>query len=608
MSAKKKNEIDIFTLEIIRSGLISLSREMGLAMSRTAYSVIFSEGYDFSCAIFDAKAEMVAQAEFNPVHLGAMAFAVEWCLKEIGIENLEPGDVVLHNDPFRGGTHITDFTIIMPVFDDKGNLVAIPANRAHLLDIGGKSPGGFGGDSTEVYQEGVTIPPVFIQKRGKPVTDIWKIILSNVRVPKPIYGDFQAMIGSLEIGKRRIHEYIEKYGVDTFQMYMEEIKDYSEKRIRSEIAKLPQGTYEAEDFLDDDGIKAQPIKLKVAVSVMGDTFVADFTGSDPQVEGPINATYGVAASQTYNAVFNLTDPYIPSNHGCFRAIKIIAPGGTIVNADHPAATFGGNVETSSRIVDVIMAAMSKVVPEKVAAGCYGTCHNCTGGGTDPRKNNDPFCWYLFREGGWGGRATKDGNDSLMDYVGNDMNQPIEVLENSYPWLLAKYELVNDCMGPGKFRGGMGTNYTIEFLNDDTRLNIITDKCNQAPFGLFGGLPPVPREECGHYNDIRVKMDKDSEFKHITEVFGAVSASKAASMRMPKGSTVELMTYGGGGYGNPLERDPKKVQWDVKNEKVSLKNAKIYYGVLLDPKTLEIDAAGTEKLRKEMLEGGKSIVK
>jgi N-methylhydantoinase B len=389
---------------------------------------------------------------------------------------------------------------------------------------------------------------------------------------------------------------------------MEEIKNYSERRIRSEIAKLPQGTYEAEDFLDDDGIKDEPIKLKVAVSIMGDTFVADFTGSDKQVEGPINATYGVASSQTYNAVFNLTDHTIPSNHGCFRAIKVIAPGGTIVNADHPAATFGGNVETSGRIVDVIMAAMSKAVPEKVAAGCYGTCHNCTGGGTDPRSNNDPFCWYLFREGGWGARATKDGNDALMDYVGNDMNQPIEVLENTYPWLIEKYELVNDSMGPGKFRGGMGTCYTIKFLNEDTRLNIITDKCNQSPFGLLGGLPPIPREECGHYNDIRVKMNENSEFKHITEVFGAVSASKAASMKMPKGSVVELMTYGGGGYGSPLERDPERVQRDVIQGKTSLKNARIYYGVVLDPESLEIDEAETNNLRKEMLKGGKKSVK
>jgi len=605
------DEIDIFTLEIIRSGLISVSREMGLAMSRTAYSVIFSEGYDFSCAIFDDKAEMVAQAEFNPVHLGAMAFAVEWSLKEIGIENLEPGDIVLHNDPFRGGTHISDFTIMMPIFDDKGNLVAIPANRAHLLDVGGKTPGGFAGDATEVYQEGITIPPVFVQKRGEPVIDVWKIILSNVRIPKPIYGDFQAMIGSLNIAKRRIEEYISKYGVKSFKRYMEEIKNYSERRMRSEIVKLPNGTYEAEDFLDDDGISPNPIRLKVAVTIMDDTFVADFNGSSKQVEGPVNATYGVAASQTYNAVFNLTDPYIPSNHGCFRAIKIIAPSGTIVNANHPAATYGGNVETSGRIVDVIMAAMSRVLPDSVAAGCYSTCHNFTGGGSDPRDNNAPFCWYIFREGGWGGRATKDGNDALMDYTGNDMNQPVEILENTYPWLVEKYELVNDSQGPGKYRGGMGTKYVIRFLNDDTKINIITDKCNQSPFGLFGGLPPTPREECGHYNDIRIKMDEKSDFKHITELFGTVSASKGASMRIPKEGLVELVTYGGGGYGDPLKRDPKMVQWDVKNEKVSLKNARIYYGVVLDPNSLEIDMTATEEIRRQMInntKGGKFIDK
>ena len=246
----------------------------------------------------------------------------------------------------------------------------------------------------------------------------------------------------------------------------------------------------------------------------------------------------------------------------------------------------------------------------MAAGCYGTCHNFTGGGVDPEKGGEPFCWYIFREGGWGGRATKDGNDALMDYVGNDKNQPVEILENRYPWLVEKYELVEDSGGPGKYRGGIGTNYVIKFLNPKTLINIITDKCNQSPFGLLGGLPPIPRKEkkCGHWNDIRIKMNETSEFKHITELFGTISASKAASIPLPKGASVELVTYGGGGYGDPLERNPKRVQSDVKNSFVSLENARIYYGVVIDPKTLEINIPATEELRSQLFKGGKSIGK
>lgn len=595
---KGQTEFDPITLEVIRNGLISSCREMGKAMSRTAYSVIFSEGYDFSCAIFDKQAEMVAQAEFNPVHLGAMAYAVEWCLKEIGLENIYPGDVILHNDPFRGGTHITDFTIMIPVFIED-ELVAIPANRAHLLDIGGKVPGGFAGDSTEIFQEGITIPPVKVSSRGEVRTDIWKIILSNVRVPKLIYGDFQAMIGSLEIGKRGVMRYIDKYGKDTFLNALEEIKDYSERRMKAEIVKLPKGTFEGEDYLDDDGINPDRLKVKVAVTVTDDMIIADYSGTSPQAKGPINATYGVVASQTYNAVLNLTDPYIPTNHGCFRPIRIIAPPTTIVNADYPAAVFGGNVETSTRMVDAFMAAMAKAIPEKVAAGCYGTCQNFTGGGID-HNTGDPFVYYLFREGGWGGRATKDGNDSLMNYVGNDKNQPIEILENRYPWIIEAYELVMDSGGPGKFRGGIGAKYIIRILNPEIRINLIADKYTQAPFGLFGGLPPIPRKEDGHWNDFRVRLRGSEEFKPVSELFNKVSPSKWGDIYLHEGDCIEFLTYGGGGYGDPLERDPEAVAYDVKNRYVSRENALAYYGVVVDPKTFNVEYEKTKETRQKLL--------
>ncbi|MBW1713336.1 MAG: hydantoinase B/oxoprolinase family protein, partial [Deltaproteobacteria bacterium] len=378
------SRIDPITFQIVGRGLESVAREMGTTMMRTAYSSIFVEGLDFSCAVLDRWAEMAAQANYNPVHLGAMAYAAEWSVMEIGYENLHPGDVLIHNDPYRGGTHITDVTVVKPVFYED-RLVAMAANRAHQLDMGGMTPGGFAGNATEITQEGLILPPVKWYDRGKEVRDIFDIILSNVRLPNIQIGDFEAQLASCLTAERRILEMCRKYGTDVIIDILAELKDYSERRMRAEIQAMPDGVYEHEDFIDNDGITDDPYRIKVAIKINGPDITFDYTGSSPQCLGPMNAVYGITASSTYNSLLSVSDPDIPVNHGCFRPVKIIAPRGTIVNSEKPGPTFGGNTDTSIRIMDACWGAFAQAIPERVTASTYGAINSFTGGGYDDER-------------------------------------------------------------------------------------------------------------------------------------------------------------------------------------------------------------------------------
>ena len=589
------SSIDPVTLQVIREGLVALCRSMGHALSRTAYSPIFSEGFDFSCALFDGTAEMVAQAEFNPVHLGSMPYAVEWAVKEIGLENLDDGDVILQNDPFRGGTHLTDFTMMAPVFHD-GRLVAIPAARGHQIDVGGSAPGGFPGDATEIYQEGLIVPPIKVYRRGEPVEDVWDLILANIRVPTIVHGDFRAMYGSLKVAERRVHEYCEKYGTEAFVEAEEEIKNYCERRMRAMISLLPDGTYEAEDVLDDAGTTLEPVKVKCRLTIEGDTITTDFTGSDPQVQGPINATYGVTASQVYTVLFQVSDPDMPSNHGAFRPINIIAPPGSVVNAESPAAVFGGNVETSSRIMDILLACFAQAVPDRVMGASFGTCQNFTGGSQHPELDEYSII-YIYHEGGWGGRASGDGLTAQINPVGNDMNQPVEIFESRFPWRYEEYTLNENSGGPGYHRGGLGVRQRLRTLSESTSINLIADRFRHPPPGTNGGKSPLPSTG-GHYNDFRVRLPSSDEFQHATEAFQTTSPSKFAGLVIPKDTVVENTTTGGGGYGDPLDREPGRVATDVAEGYVTAAAAESEYGVVLREDGTVDDEATRE--RRDML--------
>ncbi len=355
--------IDPVTVEVVRGGLVYTAEEMGIALRKSAYSPNIKERMDHSCAIFDPERRMVAQAEHIPVHLGSMSLAVKRGLEHYR-GRLEEGDMLLFNDPYLSGTHLPDITLIAPAYYE-GELVAYLANKAHHSDVGGKAPGSLAGDATELFQEGVIIPPVKFVKAGEIDEELSELILSNVRTPEVRMGDLRAQIAANSLGIRRVLEMVEEHGVERLHAAMEAIMDYSERRMRREIEAMPDGTYEAEDFLEDTGVGEGPVKIRVRITVEGDEITFDYTGTDPQVEGPVNAPLGVTLSGVYFTLTSVTDPTIPINDGCYRPVKVIVPEGCLMNPVKPAPVAGGNVETSQRNVDVLLKAFAQILPGKV---------------------------------------------------------------------------------------------------------------------------------------------------------------------------------------------------------------------------------------------------
>lgn len=560
-------EIDIVTVEIIQSGLVAICKDMGEAMIRTAYSPIFSEGRDFSTAVFDASCEMIGQGVGCPAQLGALPFLVDWCIRDIGLESLEPGDVVLHNDVYRGGTHLPEFTMIRPVFDD-GRVIAFVANIAHHVDVGGKSPGGFPGDATDVFMEGFRLPPVKLYAAGEPDLNIWRIYLSNVRTPHNSYGDLHAMHSSILIGEARLQELRERYGRDTMLATFEHIKDSSEQRMRREIAKIPDGVYRAADWMEDDGVTDRgPFEIRVTVMVDGEQVVIDFTGSSPQAVGPINCPYGVTASGVYNAILQLADPDIPTNSGSFRPIRLVVPGGTVVNVDYPGAEFGGNTETHNRIVDVIHTALADAIPRRITGAEGGTCMNLTYGGEDP-ATGEQFANYQWEGIGWGARHDKDGNSVVVPPVGNSRIQSVEVLETRFPWLHECYRLRTDSGGAGRFRGGLGTE-RIMVAQSDMVINGLADRHEIAPPGRFGA-------DGGGASGYWIRRNGQREWHSVTAE-GAKSPTKFANIALLAGDAVCVHSPGGGGYGDPADRGRDLIERDLREGYIGEERARVRYG-------------------------------
>jgi N-methylhydantoinase B/oxoprolinase/acetone carboxylase alpha subunit len=572
MSGRATEPVDLITLEIIRSTLIKLTEEMGIAMGRTSHSPIFNEGRDYSCAVFDRAGEMIAQAAFDPLHLGAMPFAVEWALQELGVNELAAGDVILSNDPYRGGSHLPDFTMMLPVFVED-ELIAVCANRAHQVDVGGSVPGSFFGEATEVFQEGVCVPPVLIARAGQEIPDVWKLILANVRDPDSARGDLRAMLGSLRTGERRVLELVHRYGREMFCDVLEEIKDYSERRMRKEIEQIPDGEYRFVQWLEDDGHSSVPLAVAVTVTVTGSDVIADFTGSAPQARGPVNAPYAVTASNTYCPVLEVVAPDIPTNHGCYRPITVIAPPGTVVNPVHPAPVVGGNVETSARISEAVMGALAQAVPERIVAPSHGTFLNLTAGGPDPRTGGD-FVFYLYREGGWGGRLGADGNSAVFGTWSNDRQSSMEANEQAYAIRFEAHSLTDDSDGAGRTRGGLGTTMRIRVLGPSLRLSLVGERCRSSPFGMFGGLPPEPRAN-GLWNQVTFHL-ADGRSGTAVELFGRSSPSKWGAIELHEGDEFEYVTIGGGGYGPPEERSPEAIEGDIALHYVSRDRADRVY--------------------------------
>lgn len=567
--------IDQVALTVIDNYLTSCCRDMGVTMMTTAYSPIFNESLDFSCVIFDPAGNMLAQAEFCPSQIGTIKFTVDWTIEELGLDAFEEGDVVLHNDPYRGSGHVPEHMLLKGVFWE-GELVAFVANVAHMSEVGAKTPGGLSGDATEIYQEGLLLPPVKIKRRGEDVEDVWKIILSNHRTPRVTLGDFRAMMGSLDLAEKRLHKLIADHGLDFVRAAASDLMAIAERRMRSEIEGIPDGVYTFEDAIEDDGITDHDFPMKLTLTVAGGEVIADFTGSAPQAVGPVNAIYAVTASAVYNAFLHLTDPSIPRNEGCYRPFTIIAPPGTIVNCAFPAPVAGGNTETSPRITDMVFGALQHAVPDRVAAACGGTSSPFLFGGIDPRTD-EPYAHFHFEGVGWGGRRGLDGNNMVVTINGNCRNTPVEVFETRYPaFRVESYRLVSDSGGPGEFRGGLGGERIFTVTVPEVTVSALLNRMKTEPWGVLGGGD-------GAVGGLWVRRGGASEWHTFVEEFGTMSPSKFSGVTLRAGDQVRILMPGGGGYGDPTRRDRALVRRDVEEGFVSERSARTVYG---------LDAQGT----------------
>jgi len=562
--------IDQVALTVVDNYLTSCCRDMGVTMMTTAYSPIFNESLDFSCVIFDPAGNMLAQAEFCPSQIGTIKFTVDWTIEELGLDAFEEGDVVLHNDPYRGSGHVPEHMLLKGVFWE-GELVAFVANVAHMSEVGAKTPGGLSGDATEIYQEGLLLPPVKIKRRGEDVDDIWKIILSNHRTPRVTLGDFRAMMGSLDMAEQRIQKLIADYGLDFVRTASSDLMAIAERRMRAELEAIPDGVYTFEDAIEDDGITDHDYPMKLRLTVTGGEVIADFTGSAPQAVGPVNAIYAVTASAIYNAFLHLTDPSIPRNEGCYRPFTIIAPPGTIVNCSFPAPVAGGNTETSPRITDMVFGALQHAIPDRVAAACGGTSSPFLFGGVDPRTG-EPYAHFHFEGVGWGGRRGLDGNNMVVTINGNCRNTPVEVFETRYPaFRIESYRLVGDSGGPGEFRGGLGGERIFTVTVPEVTVSALLNRMKTEPWGVLGG-------GAGAVGGLWVRRGGSQEWRTFVEEFGTMSPSKFSGVTLRTGDQVKILMPGGGGYGDPAHRDRALVRRDVEEGFVSAEAARTVYGL------------------------------
>jgi len=493
-----KVRFDPTTLEIYRALFTSVAEEMGVALRRTAFSPNIKERRDYSCAVFDADGRVIAQGDHMPVHLGSMPMAVAAALAEIEIE---PGDVVALNDPFAGGTHLPDVTLISGVFDAetrrrgdtlprrraaasaRPRVLFYVANRAHHADIGGATPGSMG-LATDIYGEGIRIPPIRLVRKGIPDADTMRLLLANVRGNVERRGDFDAQIGSLKTGAARLLEIIERRGESEATEYASQLIDYSARLMRYTIASIPDGTYEAEDALDDDGVEDRPVPIRVGITIDGERALVDFAGSAPQVVGAINAVEAITVSAVSYVFRCLVGGEVPASAGLMEPIEVIAPRGTVVNANPPASVAGGNVETSQRIVDVLFKALAKALPDRIPAASQGTMNNLTIGGIDSRTGQE-FSYYETVAGGMGARPMLDGMSGVHTHMTNSLNTPAEALEYAYPLRVREYRLRKGSGGKGKQRGGDGVVREIETLVP-ARMSLLADRRKRQPYGLSGG--------------------------------------------------------------------------------------------------------------------------
>ena len=568
-----KPTFDPIKFEVIRNALIEATEEMTIALRRSAYSTNIKTRADFSCAFFDRELQPVAQSFTQPVHLGSLSQSVPRVIREYGPENLGPGDAILSNDPYLGGVHLNDITLISPVYYND-QLFGYVANLAHHVDVGGGAPASIGA-FREVFQEGVIISAVKMVEGGEINPDVFRLVLAQIRSKHETAGDFRAQVASNNTGVRRLTALLDRMGAETVTFYIDQLLAYTERRARTEIAKLPQGVFTADGYVDNDGYTDEPVHLVGKLVINDDGVLFDLNGSETQRRAPVNSTYAQTFSACAYVLKSLIDPDIPVNAGFYRLVQIDAPQGTVVNCTPPFPVVGG-WETQIRLNDILLKALAPAIPDRIPAGTKAMMCQMGFGGTSPRTG-ELYAYYETMAGGYGGRVASDGPDAVQCHGQNTENAPIEETEINYPVHIARYELVDDSDGAGKYRGGLGLQRDYLF-DHEVSFTILADRDRWGPWGLFGG-------DAGEI--ARYTLNPDNE---------AIKLGSKVTVQLKPGDVMRVQSCGGGGYGPASDRDPHLVLRDVHEGKVSLQRAREIYRVAIDPDTWTIDEAETERLR------------
>jgi len=571
---------DPATFEIVKNSLYKIAEEMRVVLAKTAYSPILKSAGDYSCGVFDARGDMVAQGPDLPIHLGSMPDAVRAVVAAFGAD-VHEGDVFIHNDPYFGGSHLPDVNVVRPAFHD-GRLLGFSCLRAHWPDVGSATPGSYGA-VTEIYGEGLRLPPLRLASRGVVSADLERVILANVRTPDERKGDLGAQLAATLRATERLAALARRYGSEELVAYMSEVMNYSDRLMRGALADLPDGEGAFEDFCDGDGIPDDAhgndarFLIRLAVRKTRDRLIVDFAGTDPQVKGPMNAPLSVTASGVYCGLKTAIDPnsLIPPNSGCWRSIDIRAPKGSVVNADFPAPVVYANHEMSHRVADMIMGALAAFMPEQVMACSQGTSPILTLGGVDPRTGRR-YVSYETVKGGFGARPNKDGINVIASGISNTMNTPVEVLEMAFPVRVERYEIEPDSGGAGRYRGGCGARRVWRMLDGaDATGALCIERMTSPPFGLMGGKAGAPA--------VVTLTTPDGVRRHLPSK-GAFAA--------PAGAVVDMRTPGSGGFGPPAQRDRAAIGRDLVDGYVSLEGAQRDYGVA-DAEVLREEAADSD---------------